>query len=503
MIVCSRRQPLRDRPLDGAESRHPMSLDLAWMNIEQIAPLVAAGHVSPRELVDAVLGLIQQDATRLNAFITVDADGAQREAVRAEAEIRRGGYRGPLHGVPIALKDNIWTAGLRTTAGSTILRDFVPIEDANVVRRLRRAGAIIIGKTNMSEFAYGATNNNAHYGATRNPWDLTRITGGSSGGAAAAVASGCAYAALGTDTGGSIRIPAALCGVMALKATFGRVSCHGTMPLVPHYDHVGPIARSAGDLAILLRAIAGQDPDDPTTSTASVPDWPNELRAAPRSFVLGHPREYFFDRLAPDVSSAMKQVVRTFEGAGSRVCEVRLPDLATAVSRCSDYALAEATVVHRRMGFFPARLAEYGDDVRRRLEQGAAVRADAYVAAGDATRVIQAAFETALAGIDAILVPTTPVTATVIGVSDVTIDGESETVRNALIRLNRPANIAGVPSITIPCGRTPSGLPLGLQIIAPPFAESRLLQIAQLYVECRGGNGWRPTALMTERVLDS
>jgi aspartyl-tRNA(Asn)/glutamyl-tRNA(Gln) amidotransferase subunit A len=202
--------------------------------------------------------------------------------------------------------------------------------------------------------------------------------------------------------------------------------------------------------------------------------------------VLGHPSDYFFDRLAPEVRSAMNQVVRTLEGAGSCVREVRLPGLATAVSHCGDYALAEATVVHRRMGFFPARLAEYGDDVRRRLQQGAAVSAEAYVTASEAKRVIESAFETALTGIDAILVPTTPVAATVIGVSDITIDGEHETVRNALIRLNRPANIAGAPSITIPCGRTPTGLPLGLQFIAAPFAESRLLQIAQLYVESGG-----------------
>ena len=325
------------------------------MTIEQVAPLVAARQVSPRELVEALLGRIKEDGARLNAFITVDADRARSEAARAEADILRGRYRGPLHGVPVALKDNIWTAGLRTTAGSKILAGFVPVDDATVVRRLRRAGAIVIGKANMSEFAYGATNNNPHYGATHNPWDLSHITGGSSGGSAAAVAAGCAYAALGTDTGGSVRIPAALCGVMALKPTFGRVSCHGTMPLVPLYDHVGPIARSVGDLAIMLQTIAGHDVDDPTTSTAAVPDWPRQLREGPQSFLLGRPREYFFDRLAPEVASAMNDAVETFERAGSRVREVRLPGLQSAASRCTPYALAEATLVHRRMGFFPAR----------------------------------------------------------------------------------------------------------------------------------------------------
>jgi aspartyl-tRNA(Asn)/glutamyl-tRNA(Gln) amidotransferase subunit A len=473
-----------------------MSVDLAWMTIEQIAPLVAARDVSPRDLVEVLLDRIQQVGRRLNAFITVDADGARDQAARAEAEILRGSYRGPLHGVPVALKDNIWTAGLRTTAGSSILGAFVPVDDATVVRRLRRAGAIVIGKSNMSEFAYGATNNNPHYGPTHNPWDLARITGGSSGGSAAAVAAGCAYAALGTDTGGSVRIPAALCGVMALKPTFGRVSCHGTMPLVPGYDHVGPIARSASDLAIVLRAVAGRDAGDPATSTAAVPDWPRQLRTRPRSFLLGRPREYFFDRLAPEVAAAMDHVVRTFERAGSRVCEVRLPDLQLAVSRCTGYALAEATTVHRRMGFFPERAVEYGDDVRRRLEQGAEVRAEDYAAAAQAKRIIDAVFETALASVDAILAPTTPVTATPIGESGVTIDGEREPVRSALIRLNRPANISGLPSITVPCARTPGRLPIGLQIIAPLFAEARLLQIAQLYVENRGEAPDRPAALI-------
>jgi aspartyl-tRNA(Asn)/glutamyl-tRNA(Gln) amidotransferase subunit A len=473
-----------------------MSADLAWMTIEQIAPLVAAREVSPRELVDLLLGRIQQVGTRLNAFITVDADGARDDAARAEAEILRGAYRGPLHGVPVALKDNIWTAGLRTTAGSRILAEFVPVDDATVVRRLRRAGAIVIGKSNMSEFAYGATNSNSHFGPTHNPWDLARITGGSSGGSAAAVAAGCAYAALGTDTGGSVRIPAALCGVLALKPTFGRVSCHGTMPLVPRYDHVGPIARSAGDLAIVLRAIAGHDAGDLTTSTADVPDWPQQLDTRPRSFLLGRPREYFFDRLAPEVAAAMDHAVRTFERAGSRVQEVRLPDLQPAVTRCTGYALAEATIVHRRMGFFPARAMEYSDDVRRRLEQGAEVRADEYAAAAHAKRVIDAAFEMALANVDAILAPTTPVTATAIGESGVTIDGECEPVRSALIRLNRPANITGLPAITVPCGGTPGRMPIGLQIIAPLFAEARLLQIAQLYLESSGETRERPAALI-------
>ena len=476
-----------------------MVTELAWKTIEQVAPLVAARQVSPRELVEALLARVDEDGTRLNAFITVDADGARDAAARAEAEIVSGRYRGPLHGVPVALKDNIETAGLRTTAGSRILAGFIPSHDATVVRRLRRAGAIVIGKTNMSEFAYGATNNNPHYGTTRNPWDLSRITGGSSGGSAAAVAAGCAYAALGTDTGGSIRIPAALCGVMGLKPTFGRVSCQGIVPLVPRYDHVGPIARSAADLAIVMRAIAGRDVRDESTCKAVVPDWPRQLRERPRAFVLGRPREFFFERLAPDVAAAVDDAVRSFERAGNRIREVRLPELEAAATRCTAYALASAVMEHRRMGFFPSRAMEYGDDVRRRLEEGARVRADDYAAADAAKRVIDAEFEAALKGVDAIVAPTTPVAATGIGESDVTLHGQTETVRNALIRLNRPANVAGLPAVTVPCGRTRDGLPIGLQIITPLLAEARALQIAQLYVQIRGEDWAPPAALRAAR----
>ena len=268
-----------------------MAADLVSWTIERVAPLVARREVSPRELLELVIAEIEKHNPTLNAFITLDLERCRADAARAEDEILRGRYRGPLHGIAVAVKDNIWTAGLRTTAGSRILTDFVPVEDATVVRRLRRAGAVIIGKTNMSEFAYGATNNNAHYGPTRNPWNIERTTGGSSGGSAAAVAAGFAFAALGTDTGGSIRIPSALCGVVGLKPTFGRVSCHGTMPLVPAYDHVGPIARSPADAALLLEVIAGRDRRDPATVSAPLQEVSAEPANGPgATYTLGRPR---------------------------------------------------------------------------------------------------------------------------------------------------------------------------------------------------------------------
>lgn len=472
-----------------------MSSEFAWSTIEHVAPLLAKRQLSPRELLESLLCHIQQHEPQINAFITIDVERARAQALRAEAEIRRGRSRGPLHGIPVAIKDNIWTAGVRATAGSKILADFVPVEDATVIRRLRRAGAVIIGKTNMSEFAYGATNNNQHYGATHNPWNLERTTGGSSGGSAAAVAAGFAFAALGTDTGGSIRIPSALCGVVGLKPTFGRVSAHGTLPLVPAHDHVGPIARSVTDLAFVLAAIAGRDRRDSTTASVPVPDFAKQLRGRQRRLQLGRPREHYFDGLSPDVAEGLDEAIRTLERAGAQIREVRLPNLQQAIARCTAFAYAEATIVHRRLGYFPTRELEYGDDVLRRLQVGADVRAVDYAAAAAATRELQADFHAVLAHVDAILAPTVPIGAPAIGQATVVIGAHEEAVRSALIRLNRPANIAGLPSITLPCGMTSERLPIGLQLIGDAFDEAGLLQIASWYMRSSNRTVTRPAAI--------
>ena len=479
-----------------------MVSDFAWLTIEQVAPLLARRQLSPCELLASLFEHIEHHNAKINAFLTIDVHGARAAAVRAQAELLRGRCRGPLHGVPIALKDNMWTAGLRTTAGSKILANFVPVEDATVVRRLRRAGAVIVGKTNMSEFAYGATNNNQHYGATHNPWNLERTTGGSSGGSAAAVAAGFVFATLGTDTGGSIRIPAALCGVVGLKPTFGRVSCHGTMPLVPAYDHVGPMARSAADVAIMLKVIAGRDPRDSTTSGRSVPDYACLLRSRNDRLTLGRPREFYFDHLSADVAQGLESAARTFEAAGARIREVRLPALHQVAEHCAAFACAEATMVHRRMGYFPSRKKEYGEDVLQRLKAGAKVRAVEYAAAAEAQRVLRAEFDAALSQVDAILAPTVPRGATVIGQKTVTIGSQDESVRTAFIRLNRPANVIGLPSITVPCGFDSEGLPIGLQLIGRAFAEGQLLQIALLYAQSSHHRVVRPAAIGTSGQME-
>jgi len=471
--------------------------ELIWLSIAEAAALIAKRRLSPVELTEAVLRRIEELNPRLNAFLTVVADQARADARRAEKAIRGGRYRGPLHGIPIALKDNIWTRGIRTTAGSKVLRDFAPAEDATVVRRLRQAGAILIGKTNLHEFAYGVTTVNPYYGATRNPWDTTRIAGGSSGGSAAALASGMCAGSAGTDTGGSVRIPAAVCNVVGLKPTFGRVSCHGTVPLAPSFDHVGPMARTVTDVAILLEAIAGRDALDATTAREPVPDFARGLRSVAGKKIklcLGRPREYFFDRVDGEIRKTVDAAARQFEKLGAKIEEVSLPHVADSVDPSTQIALAEARMVHENAGYFPARAAEYSEETRKRLEMGADVRAVDYLQALEFRKVVRADFEAAFARVDAILTPATAIAAPIIGEARIKVGGQEEDVRMALLRMNRPANFTGLPAISVPCGFTQSGLPIGLQLVGGAFEEARLLQIAFWYEQATAWHTRHPAA---------
>jgi aspartyl-tRNA(Asn)/glutamyl-tRNA(Gln) amidotransferase subunit A len=454
---------------------------LAFLPIAELARLVAKGKVLPVQLVEIALARIARLNPRLNAYLTVVEEAARSAARTAEREIRGGRYRGPLHGIPVALKDNIWTRGVRTTAGSKILREFVPAEDATVASRLRRAGAILLGKTNLHEFAYGVTTENPHYGPARNPWAPERTPGGSSGGSAAAVAAGMCWASLGSDTGGSIRIPAALCGIVGLKPTFGRVSCHGVVPLARTLDHVGPLARTVTDAAIMLHAIAGRDPRDPFAIARPVPAYPRELRRPLGKTRLGWPRDYFFDRVDEEIRGALEQAAREFERLGVSMEEVSLPHLGEWAEPSNVIALVEASNDHEAAGYFPARAAEYGEDVRKRLEKGGEVRAVDYVRAIALRQQAQKEFAAVFACVDAILAPTVPIAAPPISQKLVSIGGEQESVRAALLRLNRPANFVGIPAISLPCGFTREGLPLGLQLLGGAWDEARLLRIAYAY----------------------
>jgi len=365
--------------------------DLAFASIEQLARLLRRKKLSPVELVEILLARIEQLNPQLNAYLTIAAEQALTRARSAETEILRGRWRGPLHGVPISLKDNIWTRGLRTTAGSKILSEFVPDEDATLVRRLQRAGAIVLGKTNMHEFAYGVTTNNPHFGPTRNPWDTARIPGGSSGGSAAAVAAGLCFASVGSDTGGSIRIPAALCGIVGLKPTFGLVSCHGVVPLSASLDHTGPLARTVADATILLSVIAKRRAKTSRTRKG-------RLR-------LGMPREYFWEKLDDEVRHLVEVAARSFEQQGFSFEEVSLPHLHESVEPSTQIALAEARHFHETAGYFPAHAADYSEEVRKRLELGGQIRATDYLRAFEVRQQLRADFDAALARVDALLVP--------------------------------------------------------------------------------------------------
>jgi aspartyl-tRNA(Asn)/glutamyl-tRNA(Gln) amidotransferase subunit A len=457
--------------------------DLAFASIEEIAGLFRKRKISPVELTKLMLGRIERLNPKLNAYITVTAGLALAQAKKAEAELfasrDRKGHRdrGPLHGIPISLKDNIHTKGIRTTAGSRILANFVPEQDAVVVTKLKEAGAILLGKTNLHEFAYGATNNNPHYGPARNPWDLQRIPGGSSGGSAAAVAAGLCYGSIGTDTGGSLRIPASLCGIVGLKPALGRVSDAGVIPLSTTLDCTGPLARSARDAAILLNAIGGLGTPNRGHGSARA------FFTKSKKFCLGLPKEFFFDVISPDVQSLFESALHDFRKLGARIKEVSILLLNNTENAGNQIAWPEATHFHEQSGWFPSRAQEYGEEVRTRLEMGARTPAVVYLEAlAQRVRFIQEiSSKMSGAGIDALVVPTTPIPAPLIGEESTRIGEKDYPTRALLLRLNRPANLAGVPAISIPCGFTSSGLPVGLQLIGLHTAELALLQIAHTH----------------------
>jgi aspartyl-tRNA(Asn)/glutamyl-tRNA(Gln) amidotransferase subunit A len=458
------------------------NFDPAFATIETLDRLLTKKKISPVELTRLFLDRIARLDGHLNAFRTVTAERALEDARVAEKELMRGRHRGPLHGIPITLKDNIQTRGIRTTAGSAILRDFVPKEDATVAQRLRRAGAVLLGKTNLHEFAYGVTCENPHYGATRNPWNTDRISGGSSGGSTAAIAAGLCVASIGTDTGGSIRIPAALCGIAGLKPTFGRVSVHGVLPLATSFDHVGPLARSVTDAGTLLAVIARRDSLDPTTIARPTRELQIAARKSLKRVRLGV-SEYFWGHLDPEIRTRAEAAVKWMGEKGAEVRNIPLLSLEENKQASNIVALAEARYVHEAAGFFPARAAEYGEDVRSRLERGGGVRAVDYLAARKELERSKAELAAAFEQVDAIVAPTTPVAAPVVATETVREGAFEESVRDALVRLNRPANFAGLPSISLPCGFTREGLPVGLQIIGRPFEEALILGIARYYEE--------------------
>jgi aspartyl-tRNA(Asn)/glutamyl-tRNA(Gln) amidotransferase subunit A len=451
---------------------------LAFASIAEIGKLFRRAKLSPVELTRLMLERIETFNPRLNSYITVCEEQALETAARAEAKLcskvrKNRKDRGPLHGIPISLKDNIYTKDIRTTGGSRILKDFVPLHDAPITAALKNAGAVILGKTNMHEFAYGVTTDNPHFGAARNPWDPERIPGGSSGGSAAAVAAGLCYGSIGTDTGGSVRIPASLCGVVGLKTGLGRVSIDDVIPLSPTLDFVGPLARSADDMALLLDPIFVRGTKESRFAL--------NKKTSTRKLRIGIPREFFFEVLDPEVENAFENAIHALKKRGAKVKEVSLPGIAQTEDAGNVIAWAEATVYHQQAGWFPERADEYGKDVRDRLEMGAKVSAVAYLQARTQREKFKSSLLEVLSAheLDALVVPTTAIPAPKSGEDSVTIRGAVYSTRALLLRLNRPANLAGVPAISVPCGKTKAGMPIGLQFIAGWTEEALLLQFAR------------------------
>lgn len=445
------------------------------MNILDAAAQLRANQTTSRRLTEECLARITEYDPRVNAFITVTGEHALAQADAADRELAAGQDRGPLHGIPIALKDVYATAGIRTTVGSLLFRDYVPEADCAVAEKLMAAGAVMVGKTNMHELAYGVTSSNPHFGPVRNPWDLNCVPGGSSGGSAAAVAARMCFMAMGSDTGASIRIPAAFCNLVGLKPTYGRVSRRGILPLDFSLDHMGPITLTVRDAAICLQATAGVDPLDDTSSPEPVDDYMPPVKVSLEGVRIGVPENFYFDGIDPAAQSTTRQMVQLAAGLGAKVEVIRVPDIMAMNTAARVILLSEASAAMER---FQHRRAEIGEDVQAMLDQGRFLAATDYVNAQRVRRVFRDQFLEILRRVDVVFTPATPTAAQPIGQKTVRIGDVDEDFRLATTRFARAINLLGFPALSMPCGFDTRRMPLGLQIIAGPFEEKRLLAVA-------------------------
>jgi len=463
--------------------------DLGTLDAVALAERIQARSLSPVALAEALLDRIGRLNPGLNAFVTLAGESALAEARQAEAELAAGRSRGPLHGIPVGHKDLYATRGLRTTGGSRQLAERVPAEDATSVARLRAAGTVLLGKLNTHEFAYGPTNEVSLFGPSRNPWDRERITGGSSGGSGAALAAGLVPLATGSDTGGSIRIPAACCGVSGLKPTYGRVSRAGVLPLCWSMDHAGPMARSVRDLALMLGAMAGHDPRDAASAERPVPDYAAALSGEVRGLRVGVPRGYFFAPAQPGVVQAVEQALRDLERLGARLVPLEVADIGHAAAAALVIYLAESTAWHEDT--LDGRPELYDPSVRDFLELGDQVLAKDYLLAQRYRSHLGRSLAACFDQVDILAMPTLPLTATPFGATKVDLGGERASPFGALLRNCEPFNLTGLPALTVPCGFAES-LPVGLQLVAPAFAEPLLLNAGDAYQRATDWHWQRP-----------
>src|SRR5450631_579148 len=456
-----------------------MSTEPALMSLTSVAQAIAQKRLSSREATQSCLKRIARCEPRLNAFIAIEADAALKAADAADAALAKGGGRGALHGVPLAHKDMYYEAGRVVTCGSKIRRDFVASTTSTALQRLKDAGTVRLGTLQMAEFAYGPTGHNAHFGAVHNPWNVDHITGGSSSGSGSAVAARLTFAALGSDTGGSIRMPAHFCGVTGLKTTVGRISRAAAMPLSQSLDTVGPLARTAGDCALLLGLMAGADPADPTAVGGPLPDYMAATQRPVKGLTIGIPTAFYVDDLDPEVARIIDETVAVLKREGATIVQVELPDQRQLAAASQLVLAVEAAAFHKR--WMIERPQDYGPQVLMRLQNGLAIPGVSYLEAMRWRGPALAAYLAAVAGTDAVIVPGAPVPAPTLAESDVGNGPDAEAVIQRLTRFTRPVNYLGVPSLAIPSGFTKNGLPVGMQLIGRSFDEAMLLRIGAAF----------------------
>ena len=468
--------------IDDTEAQaRSKSSGLTNLCLSEVSQLVRTGRVSPVELTRECLSRIGRLNPKLNAFITVTGESALVEARRAEREIRRDHWRGPLHGIPIALKDLVDTAGVRTTAASDLFKDRIPAQDAEVVRRLKAAGAVFLGKLNMHEFAYGGSSAISYFGAVHNPWETAYCPGGSSGGSAAAVAARLCYAAIGSDTGGSIREPAGYCGIVGMKPTYGLVSTTGVLPMSWSLDHLGPMTRTAVDAALMLHAIAGYDPQDAASLDAPVPDYSATIADSTSSLRLGIPRAYFYEELHPEIQAAMEVALsvlktithsqRDMSPLASDYTYFSVIDPSLMVQRAECYAYHKEYISKNPQLYQEATL--------KRIRTGEEITASAYIQSRRQLEQIRHSVSRFFESVDLLITPTTPVPP--FSIADLSEPDSARARELVMLRNTRPFNVFGLPTISVPCGFTLTGLPIGMQITGPPGCEATVLRLAHAY----------------------
>ena len=456
-----------------------MSGEPALMSLTAVAKAIAEKRVSSREVTQSLLDRIAQWQPKLNAFMSLEAEDALKAADAADAALAKGGVKGLLHGVPLAHKDMYYDKGKVVTCGSKIRKDFVATTTSTALQRLKDAGTVRLGSLQMVEFAYGPTGHNPHYGAVRNPWNTDHITGGSSSGSGSAVAARLTFAALGSDTGGSIRMPAHFCGVTGLKTTVGRISRAGAMPLSWSLDTVGPLAQSVEDCALLVGLMAGADPEDPTASSLPVPDYVAATKQPIKGLRIGVPSAFYVDDLDPEVARVLDETLAVLKKEGAEIVKVDLPDQRQLTAACQFVLATEAAAFHRR--WMVERPGDYGAQVFMRLQNGLAISAVSYLEAMRWRGPALAAYLAAVEGTDAVIAPVAPMPAPTIAESDVGNSHDAEAVIQRVTRFTRPINYLGLPSLSIPTGFANNGLPVGMQIIGRSFDEAMLVRIGAAF----------------------